>query len=541
MPTLEEVRRQLEELNELKAILAGRADEVERMLCQNALALFEPTRPEACKFGDSQYEFLISVAKERVAFGANRSGKTVICIVDHAFHASGRYPDYYPEEGKIAPGRTVDRKGLCSRIYAADYEHGIEEVILPLLRKYIPADLWTEPYRDQSSGRAMGVVLTNGWEITFMSSKQSVLQSTGFAADLVQWDEPPQSEDMYFESIRGTIDKGGRIIVGATPTKLKDDWFSEGLKDMDLTGLRGKYKPLVVSLDVRDNPHIPKDDVEWWAARLPAHMRAMRLEGKSASEELRVYGGFIRTEEIWLPSDYTLPTDDKGHPKDWLLSMGVDPHDGKPPAMLWIAWMNPALNGGESEGWAVMESFNPKVRTIDDAVLEIIRIETMLGQRASIRVMDPNYGKRRSAINGLNIHTEYQEAAKRHGVQMGFRVQFTDSQEFGHEQVRKLLAANLPNGRPKLRIAPDLRFLATSLARYRYKDESKSKVLDNDYKHMPDLLRYLAINPNPWALYRSYLSDEEKLRQMLVEPEDDPPVITLRLLKQEFVARGNKW
>ena len=240
---------------------------------------YKPTRPEDCKWGDSQWQFHQSLAKVRCAFGANRAGKTQATGAEAAAAASGEYPEWYPREGRLLDGELKERP-LSIRCFGTNFLESINDVIWPKIRKYLPKDLRVEPNLNSQGGSAT-VFLPNKCIIHFGTYGQQDQAIAGTADDFYLFDEPPDSENHFLEVVRGSTDRKARIVVGMTDTSISD-WTERTFMANATKDLTERYKPYVVFLDIRDNPYIDEQEKQWWIDLLPPDQRGATHHGASA-------------------------------------------------------------------------------------------------------------------------------------------------------------------------------------------------------------------------------------------------------------------
>jgi phage terminase large subunit-like protein len=478
-------RQKLEEalrvLREKKRLLRAQAQ-------KNPLALYRPTLPETCEYGDSQLVFHRSLAKERLLYGANRSGKTEAGAAESAMHVSGDYQDFYPRDGRILDGETKHRP-ITVRCYATNFKNGINEIMWPKLLKYLPKDLHVEPQRG-TKGEVEAAFLPNGVRVLFGTYNQSESSERGTEADFVWFDEPPDSEERYLEIARGTLDRGGRIILTMTP--LDCEWLDQSILAQATRDPEQRYRPFVAYLDIRDNRYIPEEEKAWWVARLSEEQRFSRVMGRPKSLLSTVYQEWDAERHI-IPA-FDLPFRD-GHPDGWNLFHAVDPHDAYPPAMVWFAVFDPKMGGGLSKVFVVHEDWGDN-NLIASAVDRIVKVEEGLGAVSRGRVMDPNFGGKKTSVTGDTIQGEYHKASVAAGHRMTFRLG-TDNHAVGHEAVRKLLATTMPSGpwagRPQLEVFDRCHRVAASFRFYRRKKPGMDAVIDDKHKHWADAVRYFAV------------------------------------------------
>ena len=486
-------------------------------------AMYKPTMPDECVYGDSQYLFHRSVAKLKLAYGANRSGKTRAILQELEWHISGKYPEWYRREGRFYDGETRNRP-LVVRMYATNFEEGINMNLWPTLQAILPRDLRTEPIR-QNGKNIIGTNIPNGVVIRCGTYNQDEQSPAGTVSDITLFDEPPKTENQFFEIVRGTLDRRGRILMGLTPVDC--DWLDQLIIESGTQDPDERYKNFVAYFDLRDNPHVPEEEKTWWANTLTEDQKMARLEGKPMSVVARIYPEFDPNAHVVDDFDLPMKGDGKNiRPDGWCLWGMVDPHDAKPPALVYIAVFNPVLGGGVPKIFVILDDWTSQSLNIPVIVQAMKERElTTIGAIPSVRVMDPNFGSKHMILTGNTVQAEFKAEGRKVGYPMVFRLG-VDNQAFGHSRVRTMLSTRMPAGRwegePQLQVfrsgAPNV---AASFPRYKRKRERNGtlskKPVDDKYKHWMDNIRYFAAAPG---------------EKYLTEPEEDGDVKKMTLLER---------
>ena len=490
IPGVQEIDQQIADLQErrrkcleLQDHVREKKHEIDMKVAVNPLAFYKPSMPNECFYGDSQYSFLVSIAKERWISGGNRSGKTDTVCTDLAYHITGDYPDWYPKAGRIMDGEKEYRP-LMIRLFATDFKEGVEYILWEKLMQKLPFELRVDPKRD--GGKISSAAFPNGVKCIFGTYGQKQQAPAGTASHLIVLDEPPDSKNRYEEIIRGSIDNAARIIMSFTP--IDCDWIAEDMKH-STADVNAQFELFVTYLDIRDNKHLPKDHVNWFVNRLSEEERVVRVKGKPRSYLDRVYMNFDKLIHVCAP--FELPTKN-GRPDGWSLFFALDPHDSNPPAMVWYIMFDPKLGGGISKIFVIREDWTPGL-IIPAAVNKIIEIEHEIGARAIGRVADPNYSVRKQGYTGNQIIQDYQIHARRAGYPMYFRMG-DERQHIGHTDFKTLLDMRMPagafKGRAVFEVFSSCELMTDSFAGYKWKDKQKEIVVDDKHKHWQDLNRY---------------------------------------------------
>lgn len=495
-PDLDDLLERRRQLLDAQAELRRQLKLLKGALDTHPLQNYHPTRPEDCKWGDSQWEFHQSISKVRAIFGANQSGKTTSTGAELAMHASGEYPEDYPREGRLLDGETRERP-LILRAYGQNFQESINEVIWPKIRSFLPNDLRVDPSTNSGAGYAK-VYIPNKCEIIFGTYGQQDESHAGTTGDFYLFDEPPDSENHFIEIVRGSMARRARIVLGMTDLS-DSDWTQRMLLDEATKDLKERYKPFVVFLDIRDNPYIDEAEKEWWIKTLPEDQREARVAGKPRILQQVVFRDIFDPTRHVVPS-FELPVIKDGEtqrPDHWTLAHVVDPHDAKPPAMGWFAIFDPAQGGGLSKVFQVWEDWGGEP-TLKAAIKRTIDIEAQIGTKASQRGMDPRFGAKKQSLTGQTIQAEWQKESRLQKYPMVFRLPPGDNLVYGHTLLEKMFTNIMPEGpwkgQPQFQIMDRCTRSATAYRRYRHKkvkDTIVEAVVDDDHKHFIDLGRYL--------------------------------------------------
>jgi phage terminase large subunit-like protein len=277
-------------------------DTVTRQKLQAMEALLS-YRPNNEKF----LAFHKSTAKTRLVLGGRRSGKTTAGIVEICWAALGIHPYLdYP-----APPLSI-------RICSVDFASG-KQIILPQLYQWLPKQAINKWWAEDRI-----LELTNGTAIDIKSYDQDVEKFEGVARHVVLMDEEPRN-DIYESNVLRTYAKGinGKLIITCTPLHGMT-WLYYTLYDN-----KDAVPPAVEHWHVAtaENPNLP-EDMEKQIRNDPAMRDNLEasLYGKFFSHEGLVYKQFNYDKHTIAPLTEI--------PKDWLIVLGIDPHDRNPHGVL---------------------------------------------------------------------------------------------------------------------------------------------------------------------------------------------------------------
>ena len=280
-----------------KLILARAIEEKKRRVRSNGIKYYTPQ--------SQQLPFHKSAKRIRAVFGANRSGKTVSGAAEAVWYSLG-----------IHPFKEIPTPNY-GRIVCTDFTNGIEKVIIPEIKKWMPKDC-IKSYHVES--RTME--LTNGSTIEFMSYDQDVEK---FASSSRHWtwfdEEPPH--DIYNECRMRLIDTKGDLWITMTPTKgmtwvYTDIYERSGLDD----------NISIYNLGVYDNPYVDNEEIDM-----------IRLGLSEQEIEARIYGKFVQLSGLiyreFNPLDHLIRR--APLPSHWPRICSIDPHPRNPTAVSYMA------------------------------------------------------------------------------------------------------------------------------------------------------------------------------------------------------------
>ena len=183
--------------------------------------------------------------------------------MEFAFHITGIYPDWYPEEQRLK-GR------IKGRIGAQDFQKGVGEVILAFFEE------WLDLTKIKRSRNPMGIPvkweLPNGNSFDILTYEQATEQWEGWKGHVVWFDEPPP-RDKYIATLRGLVDMGGRCWLTLTP--LKQAWLYD-----EIYTKADNEKIFVETVDMRDNTTLTEKQIKQFESSLTEEEKEARLHGR---------------------------------------------------------------------------------------------------------------------------------------------------------------------------------------------------------------------------------------------------------------------
>ncbi len=257
-------------------------------------------------------EYLYAGKKVLLLQGANRIGKTVLgaCLVgSFAFGIQpwDNRPTIFP------PGPTR------GRIICVDWEHHAREVIVPVLKEWLPAGSYVT--RKNNVGIEAYWDFPNGSSFELMTHIQDTKIHEGWMGEWV-WSDEPLPRDKYVANRRGLIDSSGIFVM--TMTAIYEPWI------MDEIALNtAKHIGCVMEIPMNANPVLKQEDIDNYTLDVPEDMREARIRGGWFQLAGKVLKGF--ESGIHVIDPFPVPT-------DWPVIACIDLHLNVPQAIGYYGW-----------------------------------------------------------------------------------------------------------------------------------------------------------------------------------------------------------
>lgn len=260
---------------------------------------------------DKQIEFHSSTKTGRLFLGGNRSGKTVGGGTELVYYASGMHP--YKRLKWEPP--------LRLRAVAVDFEHGIDKIVKPELKRWIPPSyLINGSWEDSYNAQLKTLTFSNGSTIEFMSFEQELDKFAGTSRHGIWLDEEPP-KDIWTECKLRLLDTNGDWWMTMTPVQGMT-WTYFEIYDKPDESID------IIEVDMDDNPYLDPVGKLTVLAGLSEQEQAARQHGQFVPS-----GGFIYPE--FRPFVHVV--DSFVPPKDWLWLCSLDAGFTNPTAWLWMA------------------------------------------------------------------------------------------------------------------------------------------------------------------------------------------------------------
>lgn len=259
--------------------------------------------------------FHCSTLEEKLFIGGNRSGKTVANVIECIWRITKSHP-WRPELNQI-------EGEIRGRLVCVSFVDGLEKIILPLFKKWMPKKFLKGRSWDKSYNKYLRTLtLEDGSFIEFMSYDQELEKFAGTSRHFVSFDEePPKS--VWEECLMRLIDTDGDWWISMTPVEGLT-WVFDLIYQPWEEGNRPETLVLQVSMD--DNPHLVQSAKEKVLRNLSTDEdKEARKEGSFLQIKGLVYKRFDphvhKRKEFKLDSSMRIYTSlDTGwrHPAAWL-------------------------------------------------------------------------------------------------------------------------------------------------------------------------------------------------------------------------------
>lgn len=279
----------------------------------------------------NQPSFFESLARVRLAFGSNRSGKSVVGVCELIACAMG-YRPWLPEDHPnywvlLGTGKRMPVPNVGFHLVESLNTSG-KMILLEKLKEWLPPE-WGK-VKVNHLGQPVCVNFTNGSICHIYSQNMNIDALEGPSGHWFSCDEPPTQA--FWNAIkRGLVDHDGIAWISATP--LKSSYFMAELMEKaneDVEGLNFSLTTLSID-DNRESRggYLPDAAVDAFISSLPADEIEARVYGRPRHLAGAVYKEFISAPPYCIDPIHI--------PEEWPRLMAVDPAERKPMAAVWIA------------------------------------------------------------------------------------------------------------------------------------------------------------------------------------------------------------
>lgn len=311
----------------------------------------------------------------RILRGGNRSGKSVAGVVEGINRSTGRHP-YYP----------THELPVLGRIVTVDRDNGIKQIILPLLKQWVPpSELKNGSWEDSWSNADKEFTFRNGSKIDIKTHQQEVEAFAGVPRHWTWFDEEcPQA--IFNECRLRLIDFNGVWWMTMTPVE-GQDWIFDRFIVTENKNVE------MFEVNIRDNPHLNQEALKLLSEDLTEDEKEVREKGTFIPR-----GGLVLREFNY---DRHVIRGGRQVPKNWSIYVSIDHGFNNPTAILWHA-LSP-------DGHIV--TFREHYRNrmiIKDHVQRIRDINAEIGREPLMYMGDPSMSQK-NAITGTSALQTYRD------------------------------------------------------------------------------------------------------------------------------------
>ena len=426
----------------------------------------------AYKPHDKQLEFHSLQQRERLFVAGNRSGKSVASVVEAVWYLTKTHPFRENLTGQVR-----------GRVVCVDFLNGVDKIILPLYKQYMPKDFLIEGSWDKSySAQQHTLTLKDGSFVEFMSQDQDLDKFAGTSRHFVHFDE--ECPKVIFDECQmRLLDTNGYWWISETPVAgmewIYDDLYQPYFESVE----KGEETRIgLIQMRTDENPYLMKEAIERIFGTMDQENKAVRFGG----EYLAISGSLYKEFKEITHANKTF--EEYEFDKNMVrLYLTGDHGINNPTAWLWVA---ADIKGGLT----VIKEYYQANATVAEHAVAIHRINDELNAVPYMVTGDPAM-KQRSGITGESIISEY----AKHGIFINVDG-IPRQKEVGINKIMQYLKVNPKTGHPfltmlrechnsirELKGAKQNRFVNKKVAAMKNQPEGQREKDD----HTTDALRYL--------------------------------------------------
>jgi phage terminase large subunit-like protein len=417
---------------------------------------------------EKQLQFHSDQNPDRLYIGGNRSGKSLGSTIEAIWWLTHTHPYRKTPEGPVR-----------GRVVAVDFLNGVDKIILPLYKQWLPKSyLINGSWSDSYSRERHVLTLNNGSFVEFMSQDQDLDKFAGSSRHFVHFDEEcPQT--VFRECLARLVDTDGVWWMSQTPVQGME-WIYDEIYE---PAKKGERAIGIVEAEIHDNPSLSPDAIKRFLDMLPPEEREIRAKGQYLH-----LGGSVFPD--FTPSTHCLPKGSFTPTSYHRIIRTMDSGYTNPTVWLWLAV-------DEDNNVTVFREHYAAKKTVAEHASIVNQITKDMERDYNVKVWlttgDPAI-KQTKEHTGTSILQEYQ----RHGIYIAVDAIPRD-RRIGLERIRQYMKFNKKSNRPHLMITDDCTHLIAELPKLRWKKWASPKLAEQNNKledirdkdnHCYDALKY---------------------------------------------------
>jgi phage terminase large subunit-like protein len=406
--------------------------------------------------------------KERLYIGGNRSGKSLGSTIEGIWYVT-----------KTHPYREMPPEPVRGRVVAVDFLNGVDKIILPLWKQWLPKKyLINGSWEDSYSRERHVLTLNNGSFVEFMSQDQDLDKFAGSSRHFIHFDEEcPKT--IWQECLARLIDTNGDWWMSQTPVQGME-WIYE---DVYLPAKEGTKNIGIVEASMEDNPSLSKDAIARYMESLSPEEQAIRKHGQYIH-----LGGSVFPD--FSPITHCIPKGQFRPSSRHRIIRTMDSGYTNPSVWLWLSVDEDGTIVVFREHYQAKWNVAQHAEIVNKWTKEII---TKTGAELYLTTGDPAI-KQTKEHTGTSILQEYQK----HGIYIAVDAIPTD-RRVGLERIQQYMKTNPKTGKPYLMITDDCPQLIAELPKLKWKKHASPKIAEQKNKledirdkdnHCYDALKY---------------------------------------------------
>jgi phage terminase large subunit-like protein len=412
----------------------------------------------------------------RYISGGNRAGKTDSQVMDAYWTATNTHP-YRPRPANWGPGP------VQLRFVVVDIAKGVEQILLPKLKRWIPRSACINNDFFQSwDSKNLTFTFANGSSFDVLTYGMTIDKHGGVPRHGIYFDEEPPRE-IFNESMMRLRDYRGFWSIAATPVN-GITWTFDLLWEPAEDGRIDFISTHIFDPD--NNPYLDSDEdaVKEYTVGMDREEVDIRLHGKFVAKSGLVFPMFNKATHVLAAP---LPLYEY---RNWKWYSSVDVGWSNPTAWLWHA-VSP-----DGRIYTFAEHYKSHM-TIGEHSKVVLDREREWGKTPDLRTGDPAM-KQTSMITGTNYLMEY----GKYGIGIGVEGVPHDVM-IGVEKMQQYLNIEQVSpwgaGRPTWMVSPNCVNLIRELKKLRWAsydsskmayDKNKKEEIHKKDDHAADSLRY---------------------------------------------------